>query len=353
MSASDLLDPDAMPAVLKAMWPRSLLPQSVVAGIDEDDCAIIRFGSELLVVTTDFVNANPIVIELGLGGLYELGRLLINASLSDLCGTGADPIALLTAVTLPRDSTRAEFLRLSEGIRDEALKYDVPVVGGDTKLGSCRALNATALGRAESEAHLFLKNRARAGQLLWVSGHIGECNAAVMLQALAGAPGKLAEKAKQAIASPTVPLAKSRALSQASLSCGGIDISDGLGADLARMCDASGVGATVDLERLPASSFLTEAAAQLGLPLWSFALACGGDCQFLVTTAEEHAKSVEALGFHLVGHITSDRALSAHLGNRASFALPTRGHRDADNLSFADEIAFLIRAATARTGINK
>jgi thiamine-monophosphate kinase len=135
--ASGPLDPDEAPIWLAKLWNTSL-SEDVIAGVDEDDCAVLFFSDSVLVATTDFLNASPIALQLGLGDLYDLGRLLVAANLSDLCGTGAKPRALLTAITMERGSSQEDFQRLALGIDEEARRWKVPVVGGDTKLGAPR-----------------------------------------------------------------------------------------------------------------------------------------------------------------------------------------------------------------------
>jgi thiamine monophosphate kinase len=99
MTQDRSLDPDDVVAWLGKLWPSSGHPE-IVAGVDEDDCAVLSLKEQLLVVTTDFLNASPIALQLGIGDLYDLGRLLVDVNLADLCGSGAKPAALLTAITM-------------------------------------------------------------------------------------------------------------------------------------------------------------------------------------------------------------------------------------------------------------
>src|SRR5687768_11989743 len=94
-----VLDPDEMPARLATLFTSENGGIDVLAGVGMDDCAVLRWGNELLVLSTDYLNARPIALELGVGTLWDLGRLVVAANLSDLCGSGAQPVALLIAVT--------------------------------------------------------------------------------------------------------------------------------------------------------------------------------------------------------------------------------------------------------------
>lgn len=339
------LDPDAVPDWLSTLWPPAGRDPRIVAGVNEDDCAVMRWGEEYVVLTVDFLNSRPIAIQLGLGGLAEVGRLLVAANLADLCGTGAEPRALLIGATLERSASEEDFRNLMQGVHAEATRWGVPVVGGDTKLGADRALLAVALGSAQDLECLFLKSGGKAGDLLWCSGALGACNAAVLGLTHQKMPEEWQQWAKDSILIPNLPLAKSRAVSRARLGHAGIDISDGLGADLKRLCDASHVGAVVEAQRIPVEGSARDVAALMGIEPWALAFGCGGDFQFLVSTSREAMTAVEDLGFSLIGELTEAPEIRLRLSDGADVPLPESGHRDARNASFTDEILELVTVA--------
>ncbi|MBL8876340.1 MAG: hypothetical protein JNM86_11150 [Phycisphaerae bacterium] len=76
-------DPDSMAGWVKAVCSIDYTGR-VLAGVNDDDCAVIKCGSQTIVVSTDFVNAWPIALELGVGGLEVLGRLPVGPSLATL-----------------------------------------------------------------------------------------------------------------------------------------------------------------------------------------------------------------------------------------------------------------------------
>jgi thiamine-monophosphate kinase len=332
-----LLDPDEMPEWLASLWPAIGRNPSIIAGVNDDDCAVLQWSDELLVVTTDYLNAHPIATELGIGTVADLGRLVVAANLSDLCGSGAEPRALLIGVTMEFGATETEFQCLMRGVREEAERWAVPVVGGDTKLGKSRAVLGVGIGSAPSTDNLFLKSRAGAGDLVWCSGPIGSCNAAAVGLRRSDMTIEWKQWAKAAILTPSLPLRKSRLLSSECLGAAGVDISDGLGADLEKMCRSSGVGAIVDAQSIPLDPHVCELARRVGVEPWAFAFGAGGDFQFIVSTARAHTDKMEGLGFHNMGQLTPGPGLLLRVGNTV-VDLPVRGHRDARGLSFADEI---------------
>ena len=71
-----------------------------------------------------------------------------------------------------------------------------------------------------------------------------------------------------------------------------LDISDGLASDLGHILRASGVGADIELSRLPLPEALRQ---QPEAVRWQLALAGGDDYELCFTAAPEHQASLEAL----------------------------------------------------------
>ncbi len=342
MTSNALLDPDDAPIWLAGVLDSESHP-NVIAGVDDDDCAVLSIGDRLLVATTDFLNANPIALQLGIGDLYDLGRLLVAANLSDLCGTGATPFGLLTAITMEHGSTIDDFQRLMHGIDFEARRWDVPIVGGDTKLGRSRALLAVALGSAKSREHLFLRNGACANDLIWLSGPIGSCCAAVLGLSEDYGDDEWKAWARRAVLHPRLPLDLSAKVSTGRWAHSGTDISDGLGANLKSLCRTSSVGATILADKIPLEPQVHQIAMDLKIPSYRFAFPIGGDFQFLVTAPPRHFAELEDLGFFNVGTIHEGGIISLLTTSGETVDLPTEGHRDIRHMSFLSEIKYLLR----------
>jgi thiamine-monophosphate kinase len=100
---------------------------------------------------------------------------------------------------------------------------------------------------------------------------------------------------------PTPRLAEARSLAQSGLVTAMIDVSDGLGSDLRRVCEESGVGARVELKRVPVSPLVRYALAHLRIerdPV-EVALSGGEDFELLLTASPEHVASLQ----HLMGEL--------------------------------------------------
>ncbi|TNF53648.1 MAG: thiamine-phosphate kinase, partial [Burkholderiales bacterium] len=92
-----------------------------------------------------------------------------------------------------------------------------------------------------------------------------------------------------------------------------MDVSDGLLGDLAKLCEASGVGAVLDLERLPVSGELAQrhSAAECE----RLVLSGGDDYELLFTAAPDQRERIlqaaadTATTVSRIGDVTADRAL--------------------------------------------
>jgi thiamine-monophosphate kinase len=341
------LDPDGKVAWLsEAVGTVLRQPYGLIAGIGDDDCAVIDLaGQPILVVTSDYVNANPIILSLGIGSYFDVGRYLINSNLADLCGSGAEPVAILTSIMWDRSRTEAEFEQLMQGAKSAAISAGVAIVGGDTKLSSRAAYCGVGIGTAKTQSCLFLKDRARPGNSVWVSGNVGSCGAAVYGWEKLSSANEWIEWAHEAIRNPTLPLDLARKASALEMEASGTDLSDGLGADLAGLCDASKVGVEIRADAIPVDRHLDLLSAELSVPPYAFAFTVGGDLQFLLCASEQYSLALESLGMVKIGTVHQDPAYRKLIDmHGALIDLPSAGHRDARAMTFRDEVGYLLRS---------
>lgn len=250
--------------------------RSAVLGVG-DDAAIVRArrGMEL-VATTDMLVAGQ---HFHHGADPErLGHKALAVNLSDIAAMGAAPRWATLAIALPRADQRwlAAFMR---GFMRLTRRYGVDLVGGDTTRGPLnicvQVLGEVPRGRA------LRRDRARAGDDVWVSGTLGD--AALALAAMRSAL-RLVPRERRALRlrldAPAPRVALGIALRGVARSA--IDVSDGLIADLGHICERSRVTAVVDFARIPASATMKR---HLGRPAARAALLAGGDDYELCFTA--------------------------------------------------------------------
>ncbi len=242
----------------------------VILGVG-DDCALLQIpeGQQLAVSIDTLVEGVHFVAG---SDPESLGHKALAVNLSDLAAMGAQPAWATLALTLPASDT--DWLTaFSHGFATLARQTGVQLVGGDTTRGplsiSIQVHGFIAIGEA------LRRSGAAPGELIAVTGGLGDAGLALQQQ-LAGVPRN---PLWQRLERPLPRLAAGQAL--VGVARAAIDISDGLVADLGHICRASGVGASLELSRLPLSPAVREQVQSSGD--WSLPLSAGDDYELCVT----------------------------------------------------------------------
>jgi len=271
-----------------------------------DDAAVIpgRAGHEL-VVTKDGMVAGVHFLPDDPPGI--VARKLMRANLSDLAAKAAEPFGYFLMTAWSSDYTLADRSAFAEGLALDGAAFDVSLLGGDTvSTPGPMTLSMTMMGWAPLGATVP-RAGARVGDLVMVSGPIGDG-----WLAWGAACGEIAGGwAPEAHRLP-VPRLDLRAGLRAHASAAA-DVSDGLVADAGHIATASGVGMSLDLDRMPlspaGSSWL---AAQPDRAAALVRMATGGEDFEIVCTASPAAAA--ALGLPVIGEVTARPAMSVRVG---------------------------------------
>lgn len=254
---------------------RQLLEEwgDLATGIGDDAAIVDVPPGEQLIVTTD-TSVDGIHFRREWLSRHEIGYRATAAALSDLAAMGAHPLGLVVAITLP-EGDRDKLTSLARGIGESARTSGCPIVGGDLSSGLTLSLTITAFGAALKP---LSRGGARVGDRVYVTGTLGGPGAAVAAW-LEGKEPTAADRAR--FARPVPRIEAGVALAERGASAG-VDISDGLTADLAHIAAASNVRVEIDLERIPVSADNTalEAAAS------------GEEYELAVTAAAIDARSL-------------------------------------------------------------
>jgi len=232
----------------------------------------------------------------------SVGHQALAVNLSDLAAMGAEPAWALLSLSLP-ESDPAWLDPFAHGLYALADRHGVALVGGDTVRGP-RVITITALGFVEP-ALALRRSGARPGDLLYVSGWPGEAGAG--LEALRGTAVPADDPLVRRYRYAEPRLALGRALRGRASAA--MDVSDGLYGDLRKLCAASGVGARLELERLPVSGELARRHSRADSE--HCVLFGGDDYELLFTVPPAAAAALEA-GWsaspprHRVGRIESE-----------------------------------------------
>lgn len=264
--------------------------EDVLLGIGDDCCALQLPPGEVLLTSTDLL-LEGVHFRRDWTDLFTLGRKCVAVNISDIAAMGGTPRYLSLGLGLPADLAETEFDALISGILSGAGEYGALLTGGDT----CRSLGGlilslTVQGHARPE-RIIRRSGARPGDLLYVSGTLGESGLA--LRELLAGRRPAAELARRHH-DPTARLALGRELAARQLATAMIDLSDGLLADLGHLLQASGVGARIETERLPLSP-LFRCYLEKEPALLELALAGGEDYELLWSAPPQAGSELTAL----------------------------------------------------------
>jgi thiamine-monophosphate kinase len=101
-----------------------------------------------------------------------------------------------------------------------------------------------------------------------------------------------------------------------------MDISDGLFMDLSRMCDESGIGVRLYLDRLPLSGQMRSVSEMIGCDPLSLATAGGEDYELLFTAPEAFSADSEGVKVTCIGEITEKDRIVIDCNGRQSYLVP-------------------------------
>ena len=186
-----------------------------------------------------------------------VARKALRINLSDLAGKGARPLGFLLSIALTREAVDGWLKRFTAALGADAKTFGCPLLGGDTDRTPGRlSVTIAALGTVP-RGTMVRRGGARAGDRVVVSGTIGDAALGVILRrdpAAAkrwGLDRRLRAHLERRYLVPEPRVALAEALRRNAN--GGMDISDGLAGDLAKMCRVSRVDATIDVARVPLS----------------------------------------------------------------------------------------------------
>jgi hydrogenase expression/formation protein HypE len=145
-----------------------------------DAALLTSGGTSRIAMTTDSYVVSPLFFP---GG--DIGVLAVHGTINDLAVSGARPLALSVAFILEEGLSIDTLRRVVNSMAAAAAAAGVPIVTGDTKVvnrGKADQLfiTTTGVGVVDDSVHLSA-DRVVAGDVVLVSGYVGDHGMAVML----------------------------------------------------------------------------------------------------------------------------------------------------------------------------
>jgi thiamine-monophosphate kinase len=267
--------------------------KDVIQGVG-DDCALVKVprGQRLAVSMDTLVSGVHFLADCDPA---KIAHKAIAVNLSDLAAGAAEPAWITVSLTIP-EFDKAWLTAFNNGLRKMAEYFGIQIIGGDT----CRGpLSITVQAHGFVPEQVFCRrNTAKAGELICVTGTLGDAALGLLV-----AKGLLDVKNEEDKAfllkkyeTPYPRMASGIALRNRATA--GIDISDGLLADVNHISQASDVGALLRWERIPLSDAAKNTASK---QLLMKSALFGGDDYELCFTVKEDELEASQQALEMVG----------------------------------------------------
>lgn len=293
--------------LIEQFFRRDSRSSEVVVGIGDDGAVVKADTDKNLVLVTDTL-VEGVHFPEGTTP-HDLGFKLLAVNLSDIAAMGATPRWFLLNLVLP-DANESWLEGFSTGLFSLATEFGVELIGGDTARGPL-CVSATVGGQVQSGTALR-RNGAQAGDQVWVSGTLGD--AAIGLDLVHGVLGASDNDMGYLVGRLNRPKPRVElGLALGAIATAGIDISDGLLADLGHILKESGtLGASIDTSCLPLSP---QAIGACGESLArQKALAGGDDYEICFTANPAQRLPIEQLKDKCNINLTCIGSVRSHAG---------------------------------------
>jgi len=243
----------------------------VVLGPGDDAAVLSADGS--LVVSTDVMNEHVHFRTDWCSGA-DVGHRCVGGAVADIEAMGAEPTAVVIALSAPATTPTSWLDTFMEGVLAECETAHVSLIGGDISSSSILTVAVTALGQTRGRP-VIERGGAQPGDAIAYKGRLGWAAAGLAVltrgfrspRALVGAYQR-----------PQVPYGAGAEAARHKATAL-IDVSDGLVADLRHIAQASSVVIDLDSGTLPIPE-----------PLEAIARATGKDpIDFLLSGGDDHA----------------------------------------------------------------
>ncbi len=283
-----------------------------------DDSAVLDMQGMKTVVTNDILTEG-VHFDLIYTPLKHLGYKAVVVNLSDVFAMNAIPTQILVSIALSSKFSTEMIEEVYEGIHLACKMYNVDLVGGDTTSSMTGlTISITAIGAAP-EGKICYRSGAKKDDLLCVSGDLGAAYMGLHLlerekkvfeksgsiqPVFSGFDYLLERQLKPEARNDIIELLAEKKIQPTSM----IDISDGLSSEILHICDASGTGCKLYVDKIPVADETRKLAEELNMEPVTASMNGGEDYELLFTVPLADYDKVSAMqGVSVIGHITEKK----------------------------------------------
>jgi len=269
--------------------------QGLAVSIGDDAAVLDASPGRQIVVTTDML-VESVHFRRDWSDPYSIGWKAAAVNLSDIAAMGAEPTYAFLSLALAPQETVEGLDRLLNGFSDSLTRYGARLAGGDTNAAPEHLIVSVTLLGSVPQGQALTRAGARVGDILLVTGALGQSAAGLALLMEHGHPRapQISDSLVAAHRRPQPRVTAGLAAAQTRKVHACMDLSDGLLGDVQKLCAASGVGARLDTASIPVSDDLSRVCDLLGKDSTQMALQGGEDYELLLAVAPADVNVVKA-----------------------------------------------------------
>ena len=249
-----------------------------------DDAAAWTHPALTVVSTTDTM-VDGVHFRTDTTGWRDLGWKAMASNLSDVAAMGCAPTLALVTLGLRGDIPVDGLKAMYSGMMDACEANGCAIAGGDIVRSDTLFVTVALQGVAPQNASILTRGAAHAGDALAVTGHLGSSAGGLRLLLDPEEASGISHEARALLTSthnrPTPRTQAGQTLRRLGVRCA-MDVSDGLVADVEKLCATSKVSASIDIDSVPVHPDLKEAFPDT----WRDLALTGGEDYELLFTAD-------------------------------------------------------------------
>lgn len=264
-------------------------PESVKLGAGDDGAVYVTPPGYDQVISTDTM-VEGIHFTKETMSFSDVGYRICAVNFSDMAAMGAEPVAFVLSLALPKDLPLEDLENCYHGIRECCRKYSVNLLGGDmtASLGGV-ILTGTVVGIVPSD-RAVKRSGAQVGDVVFVTETVGDSAAglaAILHQCDTDFPG-LTKRHRR----PEAQIQLGKMLREAGVTSLN-DVSDGLSQELNEIAAASKVIINLDKDKIPLSEETIRLGKRLGTDPLNWAFTGGEDYELAGTMSRKNWEKIK------------------------------------------------------------